>query len=138
MQGLLERLAGRSVDALHRFDMSIRHWRQVGNDFGLGFSLVGHAEAALDLHDRECASRDLEEAVPLLRHTGACWGVGDALKARGRLAELEGDSHSARAYYAESLEMYVRLTDARAIAECQAALARLESLQTIQCLVERE
>jgi non-specific serine/threonine protein kinase len=125
-QGLLERIAGRPVEALHRLEMSIRHWRQVGNDFGLGFSLVGHAEAALDLHDRECASRDLEEAIPLLRHSGVCRGIGDALKARGRLAELQGDPQGARAYYAESLAVYVRLTDARAIAECQAELARLE------------
>ena len=129
MQGLLGRAAGRPGEALSRFQTSVGHWREVGNSFGLAFSLVGHAEAALDLGDRACALRDLEEALPLFRRTGVCWGLGDALKARGRLAEVDGDRESAHAYYAESLELSVRLTDAHAIAECQAALARLEAVQ---------
>ena len=128
MQGLLERAAGRPGEALSRFQTSVGHWREVGNSFGLAFSLVGHAEAALDLGDRACALRDLEEALPLFRRTGVCWGLGDALKARGRLAEVDGDRASAQACYAESLDLSVRLTDAHAIAECQAALARLEAV----------
>ena len=96
MQGLLGRAAGRPGEALSRFETSVGHWREVGNSFGLAFSLVGHAETALDLGDRACALRDLEEALPLFRRTGVCWGLGDALKARGRLAEVDGDRESAR------------------------------------------
>jgi len=51
--------------------------------------------------------------------------LGDALRARARLAELEGDRERARALYAESLELSHRLGDPRAIAECQDALRRL-------------
>jgi tetratricopeptide (TPR) repeat protein len=124
-QGVLERAAGRPAVALGRFAASIDRWRSVGNDWGLGVSLVGDAEAALDEDAVGRASRDLDEALPLLRRTGVCWGLNDALKARARLAEKVGDRIKARAFYAEARDLYLRMGDPEPITQCRQALARL-------------
>jgi predicted ATPase/tRNA A-37 threonylcarbamoyl transferase component Bud32 len=124
-QGRLERAAGRSAAALERYAASVDLWRAVGNDWGLGFSLVGDAEAALDVDAGERAARELDEALPLLRRTGGCFGLSDGLKARARLAEKEGDWKRAGAFYAEALELYLRMGDPEPVRECREALARV-------------
>jgi predicted ATPase len=108
-QGVLERAAGRPDAALERFAASIDLWRSVGNAWGLGFSLVGDAEAALDTETCERASRDLD----------------DVLKASARLAEKVGDRTRASAFYTEALDLYLRMGDPEPITQCRQALARL-------------
>jgi non-specific serine/threonine protein kinase len=127
-QGLLERAAGRPAVALERFAAGIDLWRTVGNDWGLGVSLVGDAEAALDRDAGERAARDLDEALPLLRGTGVCWGLNDALKASARFAEKGGDRNTASALYAEALDLYLRMGDPEPVTQCRQALARLAAL----------
>jgi serine/threonine protein kinase len=46
--GLLERVTGRPAVALEHLASASDRWRTVGNDWGLAFSLVEDAEAALD------------------------------------------------------------------------------------------
>jgi non-specific serine/threonine protein kinase len=127
-QGVLDRAAGRPAAALERFVAGVDLWRSVGNDWGLGFSLVGDAEAALDENDVNRASRDLDEALPLLRRSGVCWGLSDALTARARLAETLGDHARARELSAEAMALYTRMGDAEAVTRCREAFARLTAL----------
>jgi hypothetical protein len=127
-QGVLERTAGRPAVALERFAAGIDLWRSVGNAWGLGVSLVADADAALDRDVMDRASRDLDEAVPLLRRTGVCSGLNDALKASARLAEKVGDRTRASAFYAEALDLYGRMGDPEPIRECHEALARLANV----------
>jgi tetratricopeptide (TPR) repeat protein len=121
----LERAAGRKAAALERFATAIELWRTVGNDWGLAFSLVGDAEAALDNGLPERASLNLDEALPLLRRTGVCWGLDDALKARARLAERVGDQRTASAMYEEALALYARMGNPELMRHCRGALERL-------------
>jgi tetratricopeptide (TPR) repeat protein len=128
IDGLVERAAGRPATARERFTASIKLWRSVGNLFGLAFTLVGDAEAALDQTDHAHAAANLGEAVPLLRRTGVCWGLGDALMASGRLAEFEEARERAAEFYSEALIVSLRLGDPSSIQECRQALARVNAL----------
>jgi hypothetical protein len=88
-------------------------------------ALASDAEVALGGGDRQRASRNLEEALPLLRSTGVCWWMAIALRARARLSEDEGDRERARAFNTESLNLWMRVGDLREIGKCQEALARI-------------
>lgn len=69
---------------------------------------MSDANVALDQGARERALRNLEEALPLMRRTGICYGLGEGLRARARLAAAEGDHEGAGVFYAEALELYAR------------------------------
>jgi hypothetical protein len=91
--------------------LPIRLHRLVDNNFGVALALTLGAEVALDRGDRQRASRDLEEALPLVRWTGHCGAMATALSARARLAEDEGDRERGRELNNESLDLWKRLDE---------------------------
>jgi tetratricopeptide (TPR) repeat protein len=123
VEGLLAGAAERFEEAFSCFERSVTLCRQVDSMFG--HALACDAEVALGRGDRQRASRDLEEALPLLRSTGVCWWMAIALRVRARLAEDEGDRERAREFNIESLELWMRLGDLREIGKCREALARI-------------
>jgi non-specific serine/threonine protein kinase len=123
--GLLAGAAERFEEAFSCFERSVTLCRLVDNMLGLALALAFDAEVALGRGDRQRASRDLEEALPLFRRTGVCSGVADALRLRARLAEDEGDRERAREFNRESLDLWMRLGNLREIGKCQEALARI-------------
>jgi tetratricopeptide (TPR) repeat protein len=82
------------------------------------FLLVHLAEIKTALGDYPTAHALLDESLTFCRKLVMKWALAYALHRHGRLAQQQGDCHTARSRFAESLKIWQHLGGKRGIAEC--------------------
>jgi non-specific serine/threonine protein kinase len=96
-------LAGQLDEVDRLVAEAIAHFRQEGDDMGLGYSLW---VASLRTHDLDAASAMAMEADHLLRSAGAPMGIAHNVEGRGIIAFEQGRLEEAAAFVAEAVEMF--------------------------------
>ncbi|HXV03210.1 MAG TPA: adenylate/guanylate cyclase domain-containing protein, partial [Gaiellaceae bacterium] len=88
-----------------RAEEALEHFRSVGSEAGIAWSLTGLAVAPLELGNPEDAGPMLEEAEALHRKLGNDAGVRRVLHLRGQQAALVGDVDRGREILQESAKL---------------------------------
>ena len=78
-QAVVARLRGAHADSRQLGEEAIRLFRETGDRFGLGHSLVGLGHNLLEIHQPEAAAKQFIAAVEPLREIGNEWFVSRAL-----------------------------------------------------------
>jgi predicted ATPase len=109
-----------------RAEEALEHFRSVGSEAGIAWSLTGLAVAPLELGNPEDAGPMLEEAEALHRKLGNDAGVRRVLHLRGQQAALVGDVDRGREILQESAKLSRATGDMFSMASSIHSLGDLE------------